>query len=210
MESSTKSNGEQHCCDQKMITIPDGAEQLPFQIAGHCFGKSKHKYGILKHCQSGDILKPVFDKRSRREQSFYETIFSNNGNTDDDCCLATLQKLVPHYNGLFHDPKMNIDYIRIEDITARMKNISLIDVKIGYITYDPEATEEKRLAEMNKYKHSKDLGFRILGMRYFDRKTNEFVDKNREYGLQITPDNAHEGMFFFNESIITMFTCVYY
>nr|XP_027205569.1 inositol polyphosphate multikinase-like [Dermatophagoides pteronyssinus] len=222
MESSTKSNGDSNCPsiqrpsstsessttkivnnnDHKLITIPDGAEQLQFQIAGHCFGKSKHKWGILKHSKSGDILKPVFDKRSRREQSFYEIIFNNNSNSNNDNndCLTQLRKLVPHYNGLFHDDQMNIDYIRLEDITAKMINISLLDVKIGYITYDPEASDEKRRAEMNKYKYSKDLGFRILGMRYFDRLTNEFVDKNREYGLQITKDNASDALLLFAQN----------
>ena len=89
----------------------------------------------------------------------------NDDNDKDNGCLKILQKLVPHYNGLFHDDHMNIDYIRLEDITAHMMNISLLDVKIGYITYDPEASEEKRRAEMSKYKYAKDLGFRILGMR---------------------------------------------
>ncbi|KAH7638096.1 inositol polyphosphate multikinase [Dermatophagoides farinae] len=187
--------------DHKMIiTIPDGAEQLPFQIAGHCFGKSKHKWGILKHSQSGDILKPIFDKRSHREQLFYENIINDDDNDKDNGCLKILQKLVPHYNGLFHDDHMNIDYIRLEDITAHMINISLLDVKIGYITYDPEASEEKRRAEMSKYKYAKDLGFRILGMRYFDSTTNEFVDKNREYGLQITPDNASSAFLLFAQN----------
>lgn len=151
--------------DSKMmeLIIPNGAERFSNQIAGHKFGFSKHKFGILKHKESGDILKPIFDNRCKRERLFYETIFNEQNN--NDICIRTLRNFVPHYNGIFHDDQMDIDYIRLEDVTANMFNVSILDIKIGSITYDPEATEEKRRSEMNKFKYAKELGFRILGMR---------------------------------------------
>lgn len=39
----------------------------------------------------------------------------------------------------------------------------MMDIKIGKITYDPNATEEKKLSESLKCACQKIFGFRILG-----------------------------------------------
>ena len=47
----------------------------------------------------------------------------------------------------------------------RFRNPSILDVKIGRVSYDPEADEKKRSAEMAKYPPLAKLGFQLLGMR---------------------------------------------
>ena len=189
--------------------VPDGAELLSTQVAGHRFGKCRNKFGLLKHTQSGDILKPVYDERGIREQKFYESVFDHS--KDHDVCIVKFRLLIPQYNGLFNDTRMNNKYIRLQSATANMRNPSLLDVKIGAKTYDPHATEEKRKSEKNKYRYALEIGFRILGMKVFprqpnaqvndslffqvyDRTTKTYIEKDKEYGLTVTPQNASEGI----------------
>src|SRR5699024_4296579 len=139
-------------------------ELFAHQVAGHRFGISKHKLGLLRHTASGDILKPVCDKRSKREQQFYELVFSST-TPNPDQCVQQLRELLPRYNGLFTDARMDVNYIRLAEQTNGIRNASVLDMKMGQITYDPEATEEKKRSEVGKYRYSKELGFRILGMR---------------------------------------------
>lgn len=46
-----------------------------------------------------------------------------------------------------------------------MKRPSVLDSKIGCVTYDPEARPEKREREIAKYPHAQEVGFRFSGMR---------------------------------------------
>ena len=161
--------------------IPSGAELLDHQIAGHRFELSKHKLGLLRHIGSGDILKPIYDRRSEREFQFYEMIFNEIDKTEEtnpilqvkqdktkqqyEHCLRLFRNFVPRYNGLFNDPVMNVRYIRLADLTAQFHNASVLDMKMGQVTYDPEASETKKQSELGKYRYAMELGFRILGMR---------------------------------------------
>ncbi len=56
-------------------------------------------------------------------------------------------------------------FLQLEDITSKFENPCVIDVKIGKITYDPEATAEKRAKETNKYPPLKKTGFQLRGFR---------------------------------------------
>ena len=42
---------------------------------------------------------------------------------------------------------------------------SVMDIKVGQITYDPFAESCKAEREMGKYRYQKELGFRILGSK---------------------------------------------
>src|SRR6218665_2513947 len=98
--------------------IPSGAELLNIQVAGHRFGQSKNKLGLLRHSRSRDILKPICDQRSRKELAFYKTVFS--GEHDSDDCVRDLRRFLPKYNGIFYDDCMKLDYLRLADITSKM------------------------------------------------------------------------------------------
>lgn len=146
--------------DELSLDVPPGTALLHEQVAGHKFGRCKFRYGLLRHLESGDILKPVVDKRSQREQCFYATINASKSERD-----LELKKLLPKYKGLFYDPLSTVYYLRLENISERYEHSSVMDVKIGAITYDPEASPEKIEAEINKYKHAQSMEYRILGMR---------------------------------------------
>ncbi|UJR13207.1 hypothetical protein I4U23_000229 [Adineta vaga] len=56
--------------------LPPDTKPLQHQVAGHVFGKSKTKFGILQRCSTGDILKPIVDERGLREEQFYRDVLS--------------------------------------------------------------------------------------------------------------------------------------
>jgi hypothetical protein len=69
------------------------------------------------------------------------------------------------YNGIFTNIKNGNNFIRLKDLTIGFNEPSILDVKIGPKTYDPEANETKIISEINKYEFAQQVGFRILGMR---------------------------------------------
>lgn len=56
-------------------------------------------------------------------------------------------------------------YLCIEDLCGQFEIPSVLDIKIGPITYDSLATEEKIKKDINKYPPVEIFGFRILGMK---------------------------------------------
>ena len=54
----------------------------------------------------------------------------------------------------------------LEDVSCGSRNV--MDVKIGAVTWDHLASEEKIASEKNKFKFGMDLGFRMQGYRVRD------------------------------------------
>lgn len=162
--NNDKDNGEDYkvvhnTLNHDDLRLPENTMPLNNQVAGHFFGQNKSNLGMLQHCISGDVLKPICDKRSQRELDFYSLVWnSSNG----DSAIKKLQHFVPKFNGIFQDSSQ---FIRLEDVTSDYPNPSILDIKVGLKTYDPEASEEKINSETNKYPWTSQLGFRVLGMR---------------------------------------------
>jgi inositol-polyphosphate multikinase len=53
----------------------------------------------------------------------------------------------------------------MKDISFGIQKPSVIDLKIGQITYDPEATPDKIARQKLKYPPSEQTGFQLMGMR---------------------------------------------
>lgn len=53
----------------------------------------------------------------------------------------------------------------MEDLTNRYKYPCVMDIKVGKVTYDPNAPRAKRLSEAMKYPEQEVLGFRLTGYR---------------------------------------------
>jgi 1D-myo-inositol-tetrakisphosphate 5-kinase/inositol-polyphosphate multikinase len=58
-----------------------------------------------------------------------------------------------------------VKYIKMKDISFGIQKPSVIDLKIGKITYDPEATPDKIARQKLKYPPSEQTGFQLMGMR---------------------------------------------
>jgi 1D-myo-inositol-tetrakisphosphate 5-kinase/inositol-polyphosphate multikinase len=53
----------------------------------------------------------------------------------------------------------------MQDIAHELNQPSVIDLKMGRVTHDPEADEDKILRQKFKYPPVENLGFQLLGMR---------------------------------------------
>jgi inositol-polyphosphate multikinase len=53
----------------------------------------------------------------------------------------------------------------MDDIAHGIQNPAIIDIKIGRVTYDPEANIEKRNHHIQRYPPVVFLGYQLLGMR---------------------------------------------
>ena len=59
----------------------------------------------------------------------------------------------------------------MDNIAHSFTKPNILDLKMGRVTYDPEATEEKKTHEVAKYPPLKDLGFQLTGMMVIDQLT---------------------------------------
>ncbi|XP_065295529.1 inositol polyphosphate multikinase-like isoform X3 [Dermacentor albipictus] len=173
--------------------LPEETLLFDYQIAGHVHGNNKTKLGLLKH-KDGSILKPLLssDERTLREHKFYEEVFRAEEPLPE---LLTLRTFLPKYLGTWKTDYLGqeVEYLRLDDVTREFRSPSVMDVKIGAQTYDPLAEPEKVALEEAKYTWSRQLGFRILGMRVFDKCEQKYHIYGKDYGLKQTPDSILEG-----------------
>ena len=59
-------------------------------------------------------------------------------------------------------------FILMQDVTAKFSKPCAIDIKMGSQTYEPDATEEKRKRECEKYPPQTEFGMRIVSFRIYD------------------------------------------
>ena len=58
-----------------------------------------------------------------------------------------------------------VTFMKLGDITKRYNKPCIMDVKMGAITWDPEADADKIHREKAKYPYADEIGFHLLGMR---------------------------------------------
>lgn len=149
---------------------------------------------------SNYILKPFHgNERGLQEVAFYEAIRDSIRNTSyaslDEKNLASnayninlrqrakvlrdLAPFTPAYYGVaqFSDGDSGradmTSHIILSDITASFHRPSVIDLKMGRRTYEPDASPEKRASQTNKYPQQSQFGFRIVGMNVYEPENDE-------------------------------------
>ena len=65
--------------------------------------------------------------------------------------------------------------MRMEDITRKFKSPCIMDVKVGPVTYDINASPEKIAREKAKFPPLNDVGFQIGGIRVSSEYHSFFV-----------------------------------
>lgn len=87
--------------------------------------------------------------------------------TDQVLCARIFAKFIPKFYGLRQIPIDDEpqEFLTMEDITVPYSRPAIMDIKIGKMTYDPNASEKKIKSEIEKYPPQKTLGFRLLGYR---------------------------------------------
>ena len=88
------------------------------------------------------------------------------------------------------------NYICLEDLQAHCKTACVMDIKLGRITYDPIANEQKILEQRTKYPRVRDFGFRILGMK------NDISTRDKSFGKSLqTQEQVFEGVESFFDAL---------
>jgi len=161
--------------------LPPNTRPLSHQVAGHRHGADKDA-SVPGFLETDDdcILKPLqAPPRGTRELNFYERVF--NPSVTDPITLQ-LRPLLPDYLGPFTSPAVpDLTYIRMRDVARQFKNPCIADIKMGRITYDPDATPEKILKETTKYPPLTNIGFQIRGIRVYYPSTGRDVLYDKDY-----------------------------
>lgn len=169
-----------------MPPLPPGTKPLANQVAGHKYGEGKTKLGCLQH-EDGTILKPVqCPPRGQRETDFYTTAFDENCS---DVTLLKLREFVPKFCGITQCPDFpSASYLKLENLMSRLSNPSVIDIKMGKRTYDPEAPPEKIALEVAKFPPVVKLGYQLSGMQVFDPELNKTIKYDKYYCKKLFED----------------------
>ncbi len=98
--------------------------------------------------------------------------------------LQRLYKFVPSYFGMVRhemsesslDAALDLPtpygiqldcYLLLQDVTVNFKKPCVIDLKMGFHTFEPDAPEQKKKRERQKYPHQEVYGFRMVGKRMY-------------------------------------------
>jgi hypothetical protein len=127
------------------------------------FAVGGHKDSILWQSGSGSILKQHQNKgRGEKEVEFLRLASSD----------ASLSSFVPRFISVRNSSKEIISnesetpcWIEMQDLLAGMERPLVMDIKIGIITYSPDATDEKKAEQSQKAMGTTTpkLGVRIIG-----------------------------------------------
>ncbi|CAH1794290.1 unnamed protein product [Owenia fusiformis] len=173
--------------------LPCGTKPLSHQVAGHRYGVGKTKLGFLQN-EDGTILKPVQSPpRGQRELDFYKRVF-NPENINP--ILIKLRNLMPKYLGTWTSPETpGVVYMRLVDVAHKFRKPCIADLKVGPVSYDPEATPEKIEREKLKFPPALECGYQMIGSRTYEPETGEFHSANKVYFRTLNKDTiASEGL----------------
>ena len=152
-------------------------EKKPSQAGGH--------EGSLM-ARGDKLLKRV----GPAEYTFYTTLFAED-NADPD--LLELRKFVPQYFGI--EKIDGRDFLVLENLLTGYDHPSILDCKIGKVTWTKDHNERKTADQMKKAAETTtgSLGFRISGMVVKDENGTVVESFAKEEGFfNINADNIHE------------------
>uniref|UniRef100_A0A2C9JRX7 Kinase n=1 Tax=Biomphalaria glabrata TaxID=6526 RepID=A0A2C9JRX7_BIOGL len=165
--------------NSKMV---DEWKTLTTQVGGHQFEQGD-KHGMVD-IGNGFVLKSLQNPpRGVRELNFYQKVF------DKECAdadLIELRDFMPTFHGTVE--KNGGKFLKLANLTYGYKKPCVIDLKMGKVTYDQEATPEKIAGEIAKYPPLTKLGFQITGMMIYDPVTDEYEKFGKKFGKSLTEE----------------------
>lgn len=156
-------------------------ELFAHQIAGHglLLAGNFNSQEETKENKSKESYASVLKPFNEKEYMFYKLLTSLDSNS--------IVKFTPN----FFDAADVKDrkYIVLENVLCGFKRPSLIDIKLGTILYDADASQLKmeRMKNISQSTTSGSLGIRITGMKYYNDQ-GELIFFSKEEGKELTPD----------------------
>ncbi|CAL1528651.1 unnamed protein product [Lymnaea stagnalis] len=164
-----------------------GWKTLETQVGGHQFAHANNqtqKLAGMVDLGNGLVLKSLQNPpRGARELGFYQKVFDPEC-TDSD--LIELREFLPAFYGT-HE-KCGVKYLKLANLTYGFKHPCVIDLKMGQVTYDQEASPEKIAHEISKYPPLKNLGFQITGMMVYDPVVQSVAKYDKEFSKNLTEE----------------------
>ncbi|GFS09164.1 kinase [Elysia marginata] len=159
---------------------------LTIQASGHKYvhGVSGRLMPAVIDLGDGYILKALQKHpRGERELSFYQQIFDQIY-VDPD--IQMLKSFLPHFAGKVDRGEGS--YLKLSNLIHGYQRPCVMDLKMGRITYDCKATQEKILSELKKFPPAQQLGFQITGMMVFDPVKETYEKFSKEYTRKLTEE----------------------
>jgi Inositol polyphosphate kinase len=161
----------------------DELDVFEHQVGGHGIGIRDE--GLLRF-GSSSVLKPLQSgRRGSIERNFY--VLVSNG--DDE----QLKSFLPQFQGVVNiidSTGRTREYVQLEDATSGFVRPCIIDLKMGTVSWDPDALPSKAARERRKNPLQSQLGFRVVGMKVFDHNAGEYHVLDKRYGRDLTLDTA--------------------
>lgn len=165
-----------------MLKIPD------HQVAGHQAGGGK--LGPLVD-DSGRFYKPLqSDERGTNEAAFY-TSFSSTTRIPDH-----IRKFFPVFHGTqllqASDGSGLLPHLVLQDVVSNRLNPSIMDLKIGAMTWPPQASEDyiAKCLKKDRETTSVSLGFRITGFQMYGSKESGFWKPHKKFVQGFSTDDV--------------------
>ena len=163
--------------------LPPDSKPLSHQVAGHFYGRSKTKLGLLQRISTGDVLKPLLNPpRGPREHQFYQLMFSDRVSEQ----LRALRPFLPNFLGSYEYGGMT--YLILENLLQTFRYPCVMDVKLGRITYDQEATPEEAQRRILKFQPATEIGFQLLGWKTYRSKEKFCLSHDKVCGRSLSKE----------------------
>jgi 1D-myo-inositol-tetrakisphosphate 5-kinase/inositol-polyphosphate multikinase len=155
---------------------------------------------LLRWAEHGWVLKPVQDGvRGQSELAFYARVaaaareresnpevLARNPDARD---LAALSDLVPRFVGVArvqNTPQGDMDYLCLEDLTRSFVRPCIVDLKMGRFSHDPHTADVAKIErECAKFPPQAHLGFRLVGMKVWDREEGAYRVFGKKFGCRL-------------------------
>jgi len=111
------------------------------------------------------------NKISDFSPDYYGVVDLQNFNTNEHLQTTTASLSHPH--------------LILGNITSNFRHPNIIDIKMGTQAYEPAAPESKQRREIQKYTKQEEFGLRIVGMRVYDKVTDDYICKGKSFGTSL-------------------------
>jgi 1D-myo-inositol-tetrakisphosphate 5-kinase/inositol-polyphosphate multikinase len=152
------------------------------QIAGHRSKERLWKY------DGKYVIKPMNKKQLYdRELNFYRTLSSVFPSCENLSFFPSFFGTTDESHSSTMGPLQDVPGMILEDVTFSFEHPCLIDIKIGQQTFEPTASLIKINNELLKYPYQEILGFRISGMKVWNKRLRKYYFFDKHFGRSLVP-----------------------